>query len=136
MGAVTLPARQVPYANCLIDLLLGGPQQLIQSLTGIAAGLIWDVMRDMPRTRRVSATHQRVAAALAPVFSTPAFFQRLFGPTGLQRTSFGYAGRTTGTSSSWTPWVSRGQTVGRTASTNARPDRAALAAAAQARMGK
>lgn len=137
MGVITLPARQIPYANCLIDLLIGGPDLLIQSLTGIAAGIIWDTMRDMPRAGRVSPTHRRIAAALTPVFSTPTFFQQLFSPRGLQRTSFGYAGRTTGRSTSWAPWVSRGQTVGRVSSgANARPDREALAAAAQARMKK
>ncbi|WFD34121.1 hypothetical protein MCUN1_000954 [Malassezia cuniculi] len=134
MGVVTLPARYLPYANCGIDLLIGGPALMIQSLTGIAAGFIWDALRDMPRRRRVSHGQQRLVTLLSPLFNTPRFMQRLFGPTGLQRTSFGYAGRTTSQSSSWVPWISRGQAVGRSKPASDKPDRAALAAAAEARL--
>ena len=131
-----LPAQMLPYMEALAYLLAGGPKALFEAITGIAAGFIWYVLCDLPRTGQVSRTHQRLARIVAPVFTTPTFLRRLLAPRGLQRTSFGYAGRSMGRSTGTVPWFSRGTSVGGSTSSTSRPDRAAMAAAAEARMRK
>ncbi|WFC95139.1 hypothetical protein MBRA1_001785 [Malassezia brasiliensis] len=45
MGAVTLPAKYLPYANLLIDLVIGGPGLMLEGATGLASAFVWNYIR-------------------------------------------------------------------------------------------
>lgn len=153
MGAVTLPAKYLPYANLLIDLVVGGPALMLEAATGLASAFVWNYIR-YARLRPGNSLGRRanldavLIKYIQPWLVTPPRVRRLLaGNTRIQSRSYGtaYTARAPqpGTSSwwpsSWWPLGARGQTTGTAAGTarakpSSVPDRDAIRAATEARL--
>lgn len=150
-GVLSIPAKQLPYANLAIDLVMGGPSLMFEAATGLASAFIWNYIR---RARAPSGgslqSRPNMDALLVKyiqpyLVTPPRLRQLLVGNMRTRATSYGAAyAPTTGSSQNRTwnlsglwPFQSRGQTTGTTrlgGRSTGLPDRDAIRAATEARV--
>lgn len=150
-GAVTVRARLLPLVNLGMDLLVGGPQLVLQSLTGLAAAFAYNFLRGMAPAGHIA--RPTMLQRLAQLAKPPQVLRQWltqgrvnsFNRT-TRTSSFGTAYSSAGAARSAPSWgglFSRGNTTGAPSSqqgtrpaarTNASADRAAVLAATEARL--
>lgn len=153
MGAVTLPAKYLPYANLLIDLIVGGPGLMLEAATGLASAFVWNYIRHA-RLRPGNSLGGRtkldavLIKYLQPWLVTPPRVRRLLmGNVRMHSRTYGTAYTASAPEpnpsswwpSSWWPLGARGRTTGTASGTaraksNSVPDRDAIRAATEARL--
>lgn len=129
MGLFSIPGKYLAFTMLGIDLLVGGPDMMLVSLTGTVAGYAWYFGRDAPRfSRRYPRLRWLAwfARYLSPVFQTPRVVRSWAdGSLRIRQTSHALFNR---------PQRTADGRANKTSATSIKPDRAAILAATEARM--
>lgn len=146
MGLLAIQAKYLPYANLAMDLIIGGPELMLQAATGLLSAFLWDYVR-RARIPPGSTLQSRsscdafVVKYIQPCLTTPAWLRRFMrGNARMHETSYGtaFTPASTSNASSWWPLGRQGgRATGASTSrgrSSAVPDRDAIRAATEARL--
>ena len=94
MGVLTVPGKYMALTTMALSLVTGGPSELLQACTGVAAGYLWCYLKDPPRStngRRDARLLAFIARYVSPRLQAPDMLRRLVtdGSQSVRRTTYG-----------------------------------------------